>query len=164
MIRLMGAMCSACACMLWGMIRYTRMKERWEQLQSYLPALKKLDEGLLFSSRPLPQMLKNCAPDKMHYLYKLGETMEQSGALSMQAILEKAGEPPLLSPDMQQVLLQWLESLLLPDPIYRRKAMDHTLERWEAETNNARERLIHQGALAIRLSLLAGCALFILLC
>lgn len=164
MIRLLGALCSACACMLFGLLRYTRMKESWDQLQSYLPALKKLDAGLQFSARPLPRMLKDCAPDKGHYLHRLGETMEHSGALSVQELFEKAGAPPALSPDMQQTLLQWLESLTLPDPQYRQKAMDHTLSRWEEATNNAREKLIRQGSLAIRLSLLGGCALFILLC
>ena len=164
MIRLLGALCSACACMLFGLLRYTKMKESWEQLQSYLPSLKKLDTGLQFSSRPLPDMLKNCAPDDQHYLHRLGETMEQAGTLSVQEIFDKAGSPPLLSPGMQQTLLQWLESLMLPDPQYRQKAMDHTIALWEEETEKAREKLMQRGSLAIRLSLLGGCALFILLC
>ena len=163
-MRLLGALCSACACMLFGVMRYTKMKEDWEQLQSYLPALKKLDAGLQFSACPLPQMLKNCAPDNRHYLHKLGETMEQAGALSVQEIFEKAGTPPRLSANMQKALLQWLESLTLPDPQYRQNVMNHTLALWENETDNAREKLMRQGSLAIRLSLLAGCALFILLC
>lgn len=164
MIRLLGALCSACACMLFGVMQYTKMKEDWEQLQSYLPALKKLDAGLQFSAHPLPQMLKDCAPDEHHYLHKLGETMEQSGALSVQEIFEKAGTPSSLAPDMQQALLEWLESLLLPDPKYRQKVMDHTLALWEEKTNNAQEKLKSRGALVIRLSLLGGCALFIMLC
>lgn len=164
MTRLLGALCSACACMIFGILRYTKMKERWEQLQSYLPALKKLDAGLQFSVRPLPDMLKTCAPDENHYLHKLGEVMEQSGSLSVQEIFDKTGVPPLLSPDMHKTLQQWLESLMLPDPQYRQKAMDHTIALWEEETEKARERLMHKGLLYIRLSLLAGCALFILLC
>lgn len=164
MIRLLGALCGACACMLWGVMRYVRMKEAWEQLHSYLPALKKLDAGLQFSARPLPELMKSCAPGPEHYLYKLGETMEQSGALSIHDIFTKAGAAPLLSSQMQQVLLQWLESLLLPDPVFRQKAMDHTLSLWENEAEKAREKLMRQGALSIRLSLLGGCALFIMLC
>lgn len=150
--------------MLFGMLQYTRMKERWEQMQSYLPALKKLDAGLRFSARPLPQMLKDCAPGENHYLYKLGETMEQCGALSVQEIFDKTGVPPLLSSDMRKTLLAWLESLMLPDARYRQKAMDHTLSLWEEETEKARNKLMQKGLLLIRLSLLAGCALFILLC
>ena len=163
MTRLPGALCGACACMLLGVMRYMRLKDTWEQLNSFLHALKKLDAGLQFSSCPLPELIKSSAPGREHYLYKLGETMEQSGPISMKDICKKAGMPPL-SPTMQQVLLQWLESLLLPDPGFRQKAMENTLTLWENETEKAGERLMRRGTLAIRLSLTGGCALFIILC
>lgn len=160
----MGALCSACACMLFGCIRYQQMKTRADQLASYLLPLRKLAAGLSFSSASLPAQLQSCVPDTAHYLYKLGRTMENAGAASMESILETTGTPPLIPPHMQQILQQWLESLLLPDPLWRQKAMEHTLLLWEEETAKARDALNRKGTLSIRLSLLGGCALFILFC
>lgn len=164
MTRLISALCGACACLLFGCIRYQRCKAGAACTEEFLLALEKLDISLQLSSLPLPDQLKNCAPDEHHYLYLLGEEMERSAALPMAAIMERVCFPPQLSQEMQPVLLQLMEHLLLPLEDAREHAVRRALSLWEKDVEDKKAHLQVKGKLSVQLSVLGGCALFILLC
>lgn len=163
MMRLLGAMSCACACMLYGCMRYRRHKGYADMMASFLQALQKLNISLQLSALPLPRQLMDCAPNEKHYLHRLGSLLEKSAAPPRE-IMGTIPYPPLLPAGMQAALLRMMESFQWPLPALRQKAMDHILLLWEQETNAALDRLHRLGKLTIQLSVLGGCALFILFC
>lgn len=162
-MRLLGALCCACACMVYGFMRYNAYKNDADALKDYLTAFQKMAADLHFSSPPLPLLLQKNAPDNQHYLYRLGEKMENAGALPLDDIMEMAGQPPLKK-EMQLCLRQLLEGLHAPQPAWQQKAMEEIILRFRQAEEAARQDLQVKGKLSLQLSILAGCALFILIC
>lgn len=161
MTRLVAALCAACACMVYGCIRWQGLKDALDTRKTFLAGLEKMETQLRYSAPPLPLLLMQAAPDDAHYFFRLGRAMEMGGALPVGVLMENAG--PLPS-GLKEPLEKLVEALVAPGADMRLACLEHTRHYLEKETEKARERLANKGKLCLQLSLLGGCALFLLIC
>lgn len=164
MIRTTGALCCALAVMLYGCMRQRALQARLHCLEEYGQALQRMQQSLRFSLPSLPRLIMECAPDEQHYLFRLGHTLSQSGALPLPVVMEKTGEDPFLSAPLRHTLLQMMEGLLSPGADVQNAALSNALAAFSQETEEAKKALEQKGKLWLQLSVLGACALFILLC
>ena len=163
-MRTTGALCCALAVMLYGCMQQRSLEAHLRCLEEYGQALQSMQKALRFSLPPLPTLLMECAPDETHYLFRLGRALAQSGALPLAKVMEKAGEDGHLSPSLQRTLQQMMDGLLSPGEDGRNGALSIALSAFLEEREKAQKALEQKGKLWLQLSVLGGCALFILLC
>lgn len=149
--------------MTFGCMRWQQMKQALDMQKSFLQALEKMDGLLQFSSPSLPRLLMESAPDECHYFYRLGREMAASGALPISEVLERTGPCPL-SAALQEKMEKLIHSLMCPGEEFRLSALKATLHAFEKATEEAGHAFETKGKLTLQLSLISGCALFLLLC
>lgn len=160
----MGAAFSACACMAWGLIMHKRYKTIWETAEEWQQILEKMDAEIRFHPASLPALLQACAPEKDHPLWLLAQSMAESPALTPAQRIAHIPLPAELPSPLQSAFCRLLEALAAPNENWRRTALLETQALWRRETEKLHRQFLQKGPLWVKLSLLGGCALFILLC
>lgn len=157
-----GLLCALC-CTAFGLSQAHLLKEKALQAKTLLEAVEKMALQLRISLCSLPQLLKSCAPSQDHFFHRLARAIEEAPALPPAQLLAQVPPPPL-PPSLETSLFHLLETLWGPDEAMQKKVLDDTVAIFRQETARLQETAAKKGPLFLQLSLLAGCALFILLC
>ena len=157
-----GLLCALC-CTTFGLSYCHTCRENARQAKMMLEALEKMALQLRINLCSLPQLLKSCAPSEEHFLHRLAQEAEENPALPPALLTEKAAPLPV-SRNLEGALFRLLETLWGPDAELQKKVLEETLSVFRKESAGLQETADKKGPLFLQLSLLAGCALFILLC
>ena len=162
MTRLPGALCAFAACAVAGAARAARLRDREARLESWDAALRRMKAAAETGALPLPRILRSAGGNAT--LLTGAEMLEKDPGMEPDAWLAALPKEEKLPPDIRALLREALLSLF--DYPARRQAQG--LEKCIAELAPLRRREKEKNekgaALALRLGVLAGAALFILLC
>lgn len=161
---MMAALLCALLCTLMGWMQYKKYHQDAHHALLFLQALEKMAAEMRFTVLPLPELMKKSAPDAQHFLFRLGRMMETHPALPPDQLLQKAGMPAELPLQLQAMLQKLFLGLHAPEDAFRQRIMEDTLQCWKEETEKLQAVFRKKGPLSLQLSLLLGCALFILFC
>ena len=159
----LGAVCALC-CISVGFSKANALRENARQAKMVLEALEKMALQLRINPSSLPDLLKACAPEEDHFFRRLAQAAEQSPALPPAQLMAMAAPLPSLPKPPLDALIHLLETLWGPDGEMQKKVLEDVLSLYRMETARLQSTADQRGPLFLQLSLLAGCALFILFC
>ena len=109
-------------------------------------------------------LLKVCAPEEDHFFHRLARAAEQNPALPPAQLMAMAAPLPALPKPPLDALIRLLETLWGPDGEMQKRVLEEVLSLYRLETAHLQSLANQRGPLFLQLSLLGGCALFILFC
>ena len=160
---ILGAMCALC-CISVGFSKSNALRENTRQAKMILEALEKMALQLRINPCSLSDLLKVCAPEEDHFFHRLARAAEQNPALPPAQLMAMAAPLPALPKPPLDALIHLLETLWGPDGEMQKKVLEEVLSLYRMETDRLQSLANQRGPLFLQLSLLAGCALFILFC
>lgn len=160
---ILGAMCALC-CISVGFSKSNALRDTAHQAKMILEALEKMALQLRINPSSLPDLLKACAPEEDHFFRRLARAAEKSPALPPAQLIATAAPLPALPKTPLNALIHLLETLWGPDAEMQKKVLEEVLSLYRMETDRLQSLANQRGPLFLQLSLLGGCALFILFC
>lgn len=162
MTRLPGALCAFAACAAAGVACAAKCREREKRLTRWEHALYRLKNAAETGGMTLPMMLKYAGDDPV--LAYGAELLEKEPGMAPETWLAMLPPEDGLPSDVRALLKETLLSLFDYPSVRQAQALDRGIAGYLPLRTREKERNEKTAALALRLGLLAGAALFILLC
>lgn len=162
MTRLPGALCAFAACVAAGMAFAAKYREKEKRLTLWERSLYRLKNAAETGGMTLPMMLRYVGENRV--LAFGAELMEQEPAMPPEKWLSALPPEDGLPPDIRVLLRETLRSLFDYPSLRQVQALDRGIGEYLPLRKREKEKNEKNAALAWRLGLLGGAALFIVLC
>ena len=158
------ALAAASGCAAFGMSASRRLSKRCALLTLWDGALLRMEGAVTHSGAGLMAVLRQGAGEEIPVLNELIRRMDQSPAVSPEALTDGLPWDELLSPDERQTLTACLRGLFCPTLTQQAQALSAARDQWAVFLRLCREKREKDGKLYVSLGWLGGAAAFILLC
>ena len=162
MTRLPGALCAFAACAVGGRALAAVCRERAALLEKWESSLYRLKNAAASGGLPLPRMLKSAKDNTV--LSAGADALEKTPGMPPEEWWAKLPLEQRLPPEARALLQDALLSLFDYPAQRQIQALERAISEFSALRRREKEKCVSGAALAKRLGLLLGAAVFILLC